>query len=104
VDGEIGVRTGHLPVVASLKPSYALVRVDGKDRFWALSEGTAQVTGTAVNVFVERAVPVADLDPAALDGKIATLQAAGPAQAAELAWAQTQRAALLRSKAGSASH
>jgi F-type H+-transporting ATPase subunit epsilon len=100
VDGELGVRTGHLPVVASLKPSFALVRVQGKDQFWALSEGTAQVLNDQVNVFVERASEVASLDLAAVEARIATLAAApaNPVQAADLAWAQAQRFAIQRAK------
>jgi len=103
VDGEIGVRTGHLPVVASLKPSFALVRSGSKDQFWALSDGTAQVLNDQVNVFVQRAVEVATLDLAAIEARITTLTAvaASPLQAADLAWAQAQRFALQRSKAGS---
>jgi len=102
VDGEIGVRTGHLPVVASLKPSFALVRSGSKEQFWALSDGTAQVLNDQVNVFVERAVEVATLDPAAIEARITALTAvaASPLQAADLAWAQAQRFALQRSKAG----
>lgn len=101
VDGEIGVRTGHLPVVASLKPSFAMVRSGSKEQFWALSDGTAQVLNDQVNVFVERAAEVATLDVGVIEARITALESApaGPVQAADLAWAQAQRFAVQRSKA-----
>jgi F-type H+-transporting ATPase subunit epsilon len=106
VDGEIGVRTGHLPVVGSLKPSFAMVRSGGKDQFWAFSEGTAQVTATGVNVFVERAAAVTDINVAEVEAKLTKLQAtAAPTDATgkrlrdlDMSWLQAQLAAVVRSK------
>ena len=105
VDGEIGIRAGHLPVVASLKPSFAMIRSGGKTQFWAFSEGTAQVTSTAVNVFVERAALVSELDASALEAKLAKLQTQVPADVTatrlrdnDMAWIQAQLTAIVRSK------
>lgn len=52
-DGEVGLRTGHAPLVAQLKPGAALVRSEGKERRLALKGGVVQVLKDQVKIFVD---------------------------------------------------
>ena len=63
VDGEVGVRTGHAPLVAELKIGFILVRnAEGKETILALKGGVAQVLNNHVRIFVEAAVDIASID------------------------------------------
>ena len=76
VDGEVGIRTGHAPLVAGLKTGCAMVRgADGKTETWlALRNGTALVLRDEVRVYVESAVDAATIDVPKIQRQLETLR------------------------------
>ena len=50
IDGEIGVMTGHSPLVFALKPGTVTVRVDNEVKHFVVSEGYAEVNREMVLV------------------------------------------------------
>jgi F-type H+-transporting ATPase subunit epsilon len=68
-EGEFGVMAGHAPVVAMLKPG--ILRILGEqERRILVTGGFAEVTPQGLTVLADRAVPVEELDPAAIAGEI----------------------------------
>ena len=96
LDGEVGVRSGHAPLVAALKPGVVMVRSAGQEAWWAVAGGVMQVFRDRVRLFVENAVDAAAIDAEAVRTRIASLEAAAPA-GPELAWARAQLLASERS-------
>lgn len=97
LDGEVGVRGGHAPLVAALKPGAVMVRRAGREEeWWAVAGGVMQVHQDRVRLFVERATAAASLDLSRVRERVATLQG-GASGDTELAWAQAQLAAGERS-------
>lgn len=98
VDGQVGVRTGHAPLVAQLAIGIAMVRdAGGKESFLAIRGGIAQVLNDQVRLFVEAVVDVDGVDLAAVQKRIDKLSATVPADAAatarhnsEMSWLQLQ--------------
>ena len=78
VDGEVGIRTGHAPLVAGLKTGCAMVRgADGKTETWlALRNGSALVLRDEVRIYVESAVDAATVDVAKIQRQLETLHSA----------------------------
>lgn len=107
VDGQVGVRPGHAPLVAQLAIGIAMVRsADGKEAFLAIRGGIAQVLNDQVRLFVEAVIDPEGIDQAAVQKRIEKLTATPAAdaaavarQAAELSWLQLQLTLGLR-KAG----
>ncbi len=63
VDGEIGIRSGHAPVVAQLKTGFAMIRAEnGKETYLALKDGSAMVLKDQVKIYVESAIDAATVD------------------------------------------
>lgn len=52
-DGEIGIAAGHSPVIVSLEEGEIRIKMDGKWREAAASEGTATVTPDQVLVMLQ---------------------------------------------------
>lgn len=71
VDGEVGVRPGHAPLVAQLKIGFAMVRsAEGRETLLALKGGIAQVLNDQVRLFVEAALDVEHIDLAVVQKKL----------------------------------
>lgn len=70
-EGDFGVFANHAPVMTSLRPGVLTVLSQGKqgDRFFVRG-GFAEVTAQGLTVLAEEAMPLADLDRAALDQRI----------------------------------
>lgn len=70
-DGDFGVMAGHAPVISTLRPG--LVEVTGSSR-GALKifvrGGFAEVTPAGLTILAEEAIPLEQLDTAALDQQI----------------------------------
>ena len=98
VDGQVGVRPGHAPLVAELCTGIALIRpATGKETFLAIRGGIAQVLNNQVRLFVEAVVDVDGVDSIAVQKRIDKLTATIPAdaaaaarQSAELQWLNLQ--------------
>ena len=85
VDGEVGVRTGHAPLVAQLKVGFALVRqADDKEIQLALKGGIAQVLNDQVRLFVEAAIDVEHIDLDLVQKKLDELGSANATDATVL--------------------
>jgi F-type H+-transporting ATPase subunit epsilon len=98
-DGELGIRTGHAPVVALLKPGYVLARAaSGSVRVTAVPGGVGQVFRDQVIILADAAIPAERVDVAkartALEALRGTLPPSEPAAAAarrrELTWLEAQ--------------
>ena len=77
VEGEMGFLQGHVPLVSAL--SDGVVRVQGdKDaevQRFALQGGYVEVTGSKVIILADRALPVSDIDVAAVRTQLSELEA-----------------------------
>lgn len=97
-DGEVGIRLGHAPLVAALRPGHAMMRADGKESWWAISGGVLQVLEDQVKLFVERTLEGSKVDEVAAQARLVELTegqapegaAAQRARAAEVAWVRAQ--------------
>ena len=70
-EGEFGVLPGHAPVISTLKPGIIDVKggTAGDSRFFVMG-GFAEVNPTKLTVLAEEAIPMAEVDAAALDQRI----------------------------------
>ena len=70
-EGDFGVLAGHAPLISSLRPG--VIEVEGAedwdDRIFGAG-GVAEVAADRLTVLAEEAVPVRDLDRAAIDQRI----------------------------------
>ena len=63
VDGEVGVRPGHAPLVAQLAVGFALVRTaDGRETLLAIRGGVALVLNNEIKLFTEQAEDINHID------------------------------------------
>jgi F-type H+-transporting ATPase subunit epsilon len=81
--GSIGLLAGHEPMLARLEPTeLRLYRSESDVARYAQGEGYVQVSGDRALVLVEEAVPIEQLDAAALTEQVAAarraLEAASP--------------------------
>jgi len=74
-EGDMGVMAGHMPLISTLRPGLIDVKggSEGDIRFYVLG-GFAEITGTKMTVLAEEAVPMSELDRAALDKRIAVAE------------------------------
>jgi len=70
-DGDMGILPGHSPVLSTLRPGVVTVtRENGaKDRIFVRG-GFAEVNGEGLTLLAETAIPLADLDAAAIVAEI----------------------------------
>ncbi|MCE9648424.1 MAG: F0F1 ATP synthase subunit epsilon [Parvibaculum sp.] len=74
-EGDFGVLAGHAPVMAVLRPG--VINVDDQGRPQQrifVRGGFAEVTPAGLTILAENAIPLAELDAAALDAEIANAQ------------------------------
>ena len=64
VDGQIGVLPAHVPLLTQVVPGEIIVRTAGRDSFLAVGEGLVQITGDAVVILTDMAVPAENIDEA----------------------------------------
>ena len=71
VEGDFGVLPGHAPLVSTVRPGVIAVFEGGKvvQRIF-VARGFAEVTGERCTVLAEQAVPVADIDRAAVETEL----------------------------------
>jgi F-type H+-transporting ATPase subunit epsilon len=68
-EGDMGVMAGHMPLISTLRPGVIAVSGGDEQRFYVMG-GFAEVNPGKLTVLAEDAVPVAELDAAALDQRI----------------------------------
>jgi F-type H+-transporting ATPase subunit epsilon len=73
VEGDFGVLPGHAPLVSTVRPGVIAVFEGNKvaQRIF-VAGGFAEVTGERCTVLAEEAIPVAEIDRAAVEGEIRT--------------------------------
>lgn len=74
-EGDFGVLAGHAPVMTTLRPGVINVDDAGKaqQRIFVRG-GFAEVTPAGLTILAEHAVPLAELDAAAIDAEIANAE------------------------------
>ncbi|HEY5237997.1 MAG TPA: F0F1 ATP synthase subunit epsilon [Rhizomicrobium sp.] len=74
-EGELGVLSGHEPLITTLRPGVIDVKGGtlGDQRFFVLG-GFAEINPERVTVLAEEALPIAELDDAALDRRISDIR------------------------------
>jgi len=92
-EGDLGILPRHAPLIATVRPGIIAIFAGGKvaERIF-VAGGVAEVTGDRCTVLAERAMPLADLDRAAVDRKLKEDREA--ANAAEVAIGEAMLAAL----------
>jgi F-type H+-transporting ATPase subunit epsilon len=70
-EGDMGVMAGHMPLISTLRPGVIDVKggTNGDERFYVIG-GFVEISPSKLTVLAEEAVPVAELDAAALDQRI----------------------------------
>ena len=70
-EGDFGVLANHAPVMTALRPGVLTIQSQGKqgEKFFVRG-GFAEVTAQGLTVLAEEAMPLAELDRAALDQRI----------------------------------
>ena len=70
-EGDFGVMANHAPVMTTLRPGVLTIQSPGKaGEKYFVRGGFAEVTLGGLTVLAEEAMPLADLDMAALDQRI----------------------------------
>ncbi len=62
-DGEIGIGSGHSPMIGRLGYGELRIRQSGNTKTFYVDGGFVQVAGNAVSVLTNRALPANQLDP-----------------------------------------
>jgi F-type H+-transporting ATPase subunit epsilon len=65
-EGEMTILPGHAPVLSTLKPGVVSIQKDGGTDKIFVRGGFAEVNAQGLTVLAETAIPLADLDAAAL--------------------------------------
>ncbi len=65
--GEVGVLSGHVPLVTKVKAGELKVIKGGQAEYIAVDKGFAKVLGDTISVLTEAAINVAEIDLAALE-------------------------------------
>ena len=70
-EGDFGVLANHAPLMTALRPGVLTIQAQGKvgERFFVRG-GFAEVTPQGLTVLAEEAMPLSELDRAALDQRI----------------------------------
>ncbi len=70
-EGEMGIMAGHSPVLATLRPGVVVIARDGSapERIYVRG-GFAEVNAAGLTVLAETAIPMSELDAAALAQQI----------------------------------
>lgn len=71
IEGDFGVLAGHAPLITSLRPGVVAIKAQGRDdeRIFVRG-GFAEVNLDGLTILAEEAMPLAELDAAALDAQV----------------------------------
>jgi F-type H+-transporting ATPase subunit epsilon len=73
-EGYMGVMAGHAPVVSTLRAGMIDIKDEGADTRFFIRGGFAEISPAKITVLAEKAVPMSELDLAALDQCISDAQ------------------------------
>ena len=93
VEGEVGILANHVPILAGLRPTRLRLQLVGGERLeFAQAHGILQMFGNQAEVLVEEAMPIAELNPVALEAQLeGAREKAADEQAGEAARAAAAR-------------
>lgn len=66
-EGQIGILTGHIPLITVLLPGEVHAKKGGQSFFLAVDRGFARVFGNTVSLLTEAAIQVKDIDLAKVE-------------------------------------
>jgi len=75
-DGDMTAMAGHAPTITTLRPGILRVIHGGGTDEYVVSGGFAEISGTAVTVLAEQAMPRTEVTQAVFDDMLATVRAA----------------------------
>lgn len=67
IEGQMGVYPQHVHVITQMLPGEIIVSKDGQERFIAVGEGLVEITGSAVSIVTDMAIPAEHIDEAAAE-------------------------------------
>jgi F-type H+-transporting ATPase subunit epsilon len=73
-EGYMGVMAGHSPLVTTLRVGMIDMLADGEETRFFIHGGFAEISAGKITVLAEEAVPMSELDIAALDQRITDAQ------------------------------
>jgi F-type H+-transporting ATPase subunit epsilon len=62
MDGEITILPNHVPLISALKPGELKIRKDGKEEFFHVTKGVAEVDGKTITLLTDAAERAEDID------------------------------------------
>ena len=62
IEGEITILPGHIPILAAMKPGELRIKADGKDEFFAVTRGVAEVDGKTITILTDAAEHAEEID------------------------------------------
>lgn len=69
-EGYMGVMAGHAPLITTLRIGMIDMQADGTDQRFFIHGGFAEISPSKITVLAEEAIPMSELDIAALDQRI----------------------------------
>ena len=75
-EGELGIYPQHVPVLTTLIPGELRVLKNGVETSMAVGEGFVEITGDAVSILTDMALPSESIDAAAAEAAVERAQAA----------------------------
>lgn len=67
VEGELGVLPQHVPLITQLVPGQVVAMRNGRETFLAVGEGLVEISGTAVAIATDLAIPADHIDEARVE-------------------------------------
>jgi F-type H+-transporting ATPase subunit epsilon len=75
-EGDFGVLPGHAPFISMLRPGILTIRAGSEAKRFFVRNGFAEVNPAGLTVLAETAMPVEEVDVAALQAEIRTIEKA----------------------------
>jgi F-type H+-transporting ATPase subunit epsilon len=67
IDGQIGIYPLHMPLMTRIVPGEIIVRKSDGESFLAVGEGLVEITGGAVSIVTDMAIPAERIDEAKVE-------------------------------------
>jgi len=62
IDGEVTILPDHLPIIAAVKPGELTIRAGGKERYYSITRGVAEVDGKTITILTDAAESADQID------------------------------------------
>ncbi|MFA6991756.1 MAG: F0F1 ATP synthase subunit epsilon [Candidatus Gracilibacteria bacterium] len=62
VEGEITVLPGHIPIISAIKSGELKIKIDGKEEYFAITRGVAEVDGQRITILTDAAERADEID------------------------------------------